>query len=105
MLEGDHPPSEAEARAAIGSSDSSSPTAPKEIQPPPSISGMARNAAGDVMDTLGGLPDAVARIIAHPVDSVTAIPAGMLHRIVGLVKDPIQTIYDHPVNTALDVAG
>jgi hypothetical protein len=74
---------------------------------PPSASGFLGNAADDAMNIAGSLPGALGRIVAHPVDSATAIPVGILNRIrdVGRDMHPIDALASARQGKLMQAAG
>jgi hypothetical protein len=112
VLEGDHPPSEADARAAI-SAHTSSAAAPAQPPEEKSVSGFLGNVAssggrfvGDIaqtvmhpIDTAKGLATAA----SHPVDTASAIGSALKNRYGSL--DAIgNTLYTDPVGVAADLS-
>lgn len=94
----------------------------------PSSGGFFKNVVGDTIDVAGGMIEGAGHVLAHPIDSMTAIPVGMMHRVGEIASDmhpveafnrlkqgdvagaagqllPVGEAYHKPVSMAADVMG
>lgn len=98
------------------------------VKEPVSAGGFAKNAIGDAINIGGSLPGVIGHAVQHPIDTMTALPVGILNRIKQVGSDihpkeaahqlgqgnvmaaignilPVQEMYERPVSMAADIAG